>query len=71
VDTRADHLLFLELDLDNLKGEVIFNGPEDVALNFLPQTWVGREHRRAHPGVPFADLGPDQPIPITLIAFTG
>lgn len=40
VDTRAQHLLFLEFDLDSLKGEVVFNGPEDVALRFLPTSWV-------------------------------
>jgi len=27
VDTRADHLLFLVFDLENLKGEVVYNGP--------------------------------------------
>lgn len=42
VDTRAQHLLFLEFDFANLKGEVIFNGPEDVALCFLPKLWVGQ-----------------------------
>lgn len=42
VDTRADHLLFLEFDLANLKGEVVFNGPERVALQLLPPTWVNQ-----------------------------
>lgn len=42
VDTRADHLLFLEFDLANLKGDVVFNGPERVALQFLPPTWVNQ-----------------------------
>ncbi|CAN7238829.1 hypothetical protein LJR255_000939 [Pararhizobium sp. LjRoot255] len=42
VDTRAQHLLFLEFDLDNLKGEIVFNGPEEVALRFLARSWVGQ-----------------------------
>ena len=42
VDTRAQHLLFLEFDLDNLKGEIVFNGPEEIALRFLPSNWVGQ-----------------------------
>lgn len=42
VDTRASHLLFLEFNLDDLKGEIIFNGPEEVALRFLPASWVGQ-----------------------------
>jgi hypothetical protein len=42
VDTRADHLLFLEFDLENLTGDVVFNGPERVALQFLPTTWVNQ-----------------------------
>lgn len=42
VDTRADHLLFLAFDLENLKGEVVYNGPEQIALSFLPSEWVGQ-----------------------------
>ena len=39
VDTRADHLLFFSLDFENLKGEVTFNGPEDIALRSMPIKW--------------------------------
>ncbi|WP_244640355.1 DUF6998 domain-containing protein [Aureimonas glaciei] len=42
VDTRADHLLFFSLDVDNAEGLVIFNGPEHIALGLLPHTWVGQ-----------------------------
>ena len=42
IDTRAQHLLFLEFDLDSLKGEIIFNGPEEVALRLLPTSRVGQ-----------------------------
>lgn len=43
VDTRADHLLFLSFDLDNLKGVVAFNGPEDIAIKLLPDFWSGQQ----------------------------
>ena len=42
VDTRADHLLFLDIDFENLKGQVIFNGPEHVALSKMPEAWLGQ-----------------------------
>ncbi|MDX0072479.1 DUF6998 domain-containing protein [Sinorhizobium meliloti] len=42
VDTRADHPLFLAFDLENLKGEVVYNGPEEIALTFLPSAWAGQ-----------------------------
>ena len=39
VDTRADHLIFLSFDLDYLKGEVVFNGPEEMVIKLLPDVW--------------------------------
>lgn len=42
VDTRADHLLFLAFDMENLRGEVVYNGPEEIALTFLPTAWAGQ-----------------------------
>ncbi|MER9202942.1 hypothetical protein NKH74_27765 [Mesorhizobium sp. M0933] len=42
VDTRADHFLFLDIDFENLRGEVIFNGPEHVALANMPEAWIGQ-----------------------------
>lgn len=42
VDTRADHLLFLDLDFEACKGWVLFNGPEHLAISLLPQTWEGQ-----------------------------
>ncbi|EHH05455.1 hypothetical protein ATCR1_15031 [Agrobacterium tumefaciens CCNWGS0286] len=42
VDTRAEHLLFLAFDMENLRGEVVYNGPEEIALTFLPLAWVGQ-----------------------------
>lgn len=43
VDTRADHLLFLVFDLENLKGEVVYNGPEDLVIKLLPTAWAGQK----------------------------
>lgn len=43
VDTRADYLLFLVFDLDNLKGEVVYNGPEEPVIKLLPTAWVGQK----------------------------
>tara|TARA_E500000305_G_C4028735_1_gene243409 strand:- start:1865 stop:2377 length:513 start_codon:yes stop_codon:yes gene_type:complete len=42
VDTRADHLLFFDLDFDSLQGSVIFNGPEEIALQTMPDSWSGQ-----------------------------
>ena len=42
VDTRADHLLFFDFDFGNLKGTVIFNGPEHLALTKMPSAWSGQ-----------------------------
>lgn len=43
VDTRADHLLFLVFDLETLKGEVVYNGPEEPVIKLLPTEWVGQK----------------------------
>nr|WP_245446657.1 hypothetical protein [Neorhizobium sp. T25_27] len=40
VDTRADHLLFLSFDFENLRGEVVYNGPEHTAIALLPDVWT-------------------------------
>ena len=42
VETRADHLIFIDFDFANLEGEVIFNGPERIALQNMPATWQGQ-----------------------------
>lgn len=43
VDTRADQLLFLVFDLENLKGQVAYNGPEENVIKLLSPTWVGQK----------------------------
>lgn len=35
-ETRADHLLFFELDFENATGLVVYNGPEHYAVAMLP-----------------------------------
>lgn len=42
VDTRADHLLFFDIDFENLRGEIIFNGPEHTTLARMPAAWIGQ-----------------------------
>lgn len=42
VDTRADHLLFLAIDVDRLTGEVVYNGPEEIVIRECPQAWTGQ-----------------------------
>jgi uncharacterized protein DUF6998 len=39
---RAEHLIFLSFDFENLTGEVIFNGPEEIVLEILPKEWIGQ-----------------------------
>lgn len=41
-ETTADHLLFFDLDLENLIGEVVYNGPERNVLAMLPKVFVGQ-----------------------------
>lgn len=40
--TRADHLLFFDLDLKALTGTVVFNGPEHIAISRLPVSFSGQ-----------------------------
>ncbi|HEY5088647.1 MAG TPA: hypothetical protein VIK30_01690 [Polyangia bacterium] len=42
VELRADHLLFFHFDFDRRLGQVIYNGPEKLALFHFPATWVGQ-----------------------------
>lgn len=40
--TRAEHLIFFELDLDAGMGEVVFNGPERYAFDKLPKIFMNQ-----------------------------
>lgn len=40
--TRADHLLFFDLDLQAQTGTVVFNGPEHIAVRKLPNKFDGQ-----------------------------
>ncbi|WP_266020118.1 DUF6998 domain-containing protein [Brucella intermedia] len=42
VDTRAEQLLFFHLDMDACTVELLFNGPEEIALAALKQPWTGQ-----------------------------
>lgn len=39
-DVGADHLLFFHFDFDRRVGQVLFNGPEKIALAQMPTSWV-------------------------------
>lgn len=41
-ETRADHLLFFDLDFETATGEIVFNGPEHYAVASLPSTFEGQ-----------------------------
>ena len=41
-ETRADYLLFFDIDFDIAVVEVVFNGPEKYATRFLPESFVGQ-----------------------------
>jgi hypothetical protein len=42
IKNRADYLIFLDLDFEKGEVEVIFNGPESIALSKLPPIWTGQ-----------------------------
>ena len=42
VETKADHLIFFDLDFEAGAGLVVFNGPEHVATAALPKIFVGQ-----------------------------
>lgn len=42
VETRANHLLFFDLNFDECSGIVFYNGPEQPVVATLPATWVGQ-----------------------------
>ena len=42
VDIRAQHLLFFHLDLDACTADLLFNGPEEIALMGLNKPWNGQ-----------------------------
>lgn len=42
VETKADHLLFFDLDFEVGTGTVVFNGPEYIATAALPNMFVGQ-----------------------------
>jgi hypothetical protein len=57
-DVGADHLLFFHLDFDRRIGKVLFNGPERMALEQMPPSWLGQRPvglahiRKANAAVP-------------------
>jgi hypothetical protein len=42
VETKANHLLFFDLDFERGAGTVVFNGPEAIATRLLPAHFQGQ-----------------------------
>ncbi|WP_205933463.1 DUF6998 domain-containing protein [Rhizobium leguminosarum] len=40
--SKAKHLIFIAFDFEKLAGEVVFNGPEHIALRGMPETWANQ-----------------------------
>lgn len=69
VETRADYLLFFDLDLERCKGAVVFNGPERYATDKLPTEF--RNQRSLTPKqIRDADqlVGDDERLPLVEMA---
>ena len=45
---RAEYLLFFDLDFENCKGEIVFNGPEHIAFDMLKQPFDGQRSLTAN-----------------------
>ena len=41
--TRADQLIFLAFNFDQLQGHIVYNGPEAFALEDFPKSWNGQK----------------------------
>lgn len=41
-ETKADHLLFLDLNVETATGTVMFNGPEHLVTRYLPDTFANQ-----------------------------
>jgi hypothetical protein len=39
IEKRADHFIFLSLDLKSGCGKIIYNGPENLVLREMPKRW--------------------------------
>lgn len=64
-ETRADHLIFLDLDLDRAVGEVIYNGPEHYAVTMLPTVFSGqRSLTRGQIRVANKLVSPEERLPL-------
>lgn len=63
-ETRADHLLFFDLSLQDATGEIVFNGPEHHAVSRLPKVFVGqRSLTRAQIRAADLEVRPDERLP--------
>lgn len=66
VETKADHLLFFDLDFERARGTVVFNGPERIATASLPRQFTGqRSLTRLQIRAADARVAADERLPIT------
>lgn len=42
IETKADHLLFLDLNVETATGTVMFNGPEHLVTRYLPEIFANQ-----------------------------
>ncbi|NKK67320.1 hypothetical protein GFL88_28155 [Rhizobium leguminosarum bv. viciae] len=43
VDKRASHLIFIDFNFNEEVGVVMYNGPEHLVLNNMPEDWGGKQ----------------------------
>lgn len=48
VETRADHLLFFDLDFGRCRGAIVYNGPEHYAVRHLPDVFANQRSLSRH-----------------------
>lgn len=66
IEERAEHLLFFDLDFDECRGTVVYNGPEAPVIACLPEGWSGqRIVSRKRILALDAALSEDQRLPFT------
>lgn len=65
VDTRAEHLIFIDFNFAELEGEVVFNGPEHIALRNMPPTWRNqRSVTKVQIRLLNAEVSPEDRLPV-------
>jgi hypothetical protein len=65
VDTRAEHLIFIDFNFAELEGEIVFNGPEHIALRNMPLSWKDqRSVTKVQIRLLNAEVSPEDRLPV-------